>query len=319
MIFLSSGVLTTVQDFGILNLRSDGIGTSGVMDKTSMRLLNVLLNNPENCEVLEMHYPAPTITFEESALIALGGGDFSPKINGLDLDCWKMHLVKPGDMLTFGRKVTGARMYLAVKGGFKLQATLAAKSTSSLLSFGGKRIQKGDRIDLNLLNGSLFKAVEKFKISPHTVCGSLRPCLSAEQELRVIPNDSLDGLDSESLTKIFGQEFIISANSNRMGYRLEGEKIEVDGLTEQISSSVAFGTIQLLHDGSIVVLMADHQTTGGYPRLGQVISVDLPILAQLSIGQHISFKEVSISVAEEVYLKQEKEIKKLKTSVSLYK
>lgn len=289
------------------------------MDKTSMRLLNILLNNPENGEVLEMHYPAPTIAFNESALIALGGGDFSPKINGKGVDCWKMHLVMPGDMLTFGHRVAGARMYLAVKGGFKHKPVLGSKSTSVAMSFGGKRIKKGDSLSLNLLNGSLYSAVQKFKISPHTVCSSLRPSLSGEQEIRILTNDSIDGLDHDSLDKIFSQEFIISANSNRMGYRLEGERIEISGIGEQISSAVAFGTIQLLHDGSLAVLMADHQTTGGYPRLAQVISVDLPILAQLNVGQHVKFREISLEVAEQVYLKQEKEIKKLKTSVALYK
>lgn len=312
-------MFTTVQDGGFVKLRAEGIGTSGAMDRTTMRLLNILLENEEECEVLEMHYPAPTISFQENVLIALGGADFSPKLNGQSIDSWKMHLVKSGDMLTFGHRVAGARMYLAVKGGFDLKPALGSKSTSTLLSFAGKRIEKGDVLNPYLLNGSFYAAAEKFKVSPHTVCGSLRPCLKNNQEIRIITNNSLDGLDHESLEKIFSQEFIISANSNRMGYRLEGEKIEVKGLGEQISSAVAFGTIQLLHDGSITVLMADHQTTGGYPMLGQVISVDLPILAQLNVGQHLKFREVSVLVAEEVYLKQEKEIKKLKTSVSLYK
>lgn len=310
-------MLTTIQDNGFVNQRSKGIGTSGVMDKTSMRLLNILLDNSEQTEVLEMHYPGPTIKFEEHGLITLGGGDFSPKLNGSNVDSWRIQKVKPGDMLTFGKRICGARMYLAVKGGFCKKPVLGSKSTSLVHTLGGSRIAKGDVLDLNLVNGSFYNAVQKFKISPKTVCGSMRPPLTEEQEIRFIANTSIEGLDQKSIDKIFSQPFIISGSSNRMGYRLEGEKIDLSNIQEQISSAVAFGTIQLLNDGSLVILMADHQTTGGYPRLGQVITVDLPILAQLNVGQHIKLREISVEVAESVFLKQEKEIKKFKASVSM--
>lgn len=318
MVFLTSGVLTTIQDGGFSGLRSEGLGPSGAMDQTSLRLLNILLNNKEKTEVLEMHYPAPTILFEESALIAIGGGDFSPKINGKEVDPWKIVEVNTGDTLSFGQRKAGSRAYLAVKGGFALQGDLGSKSSSMVHAIGSKKIHKGDRIRLHLLNGSLFNATEKVKVSPHVVCQSLRPHLNENQEIRVVANHSLEGLDQDSIDKIFSKTFIVSHHSNRMGYRLEGDSIKLPKLGEQVSSSVVFGTIQLLPDGQIVILMADHQTTGGYPRLGQVISVDLPVLAQIHIGQHITFREITQEVAESVFLKQEKEIKKFKTSVAMH-
>ncbi|WP_157687457.1 5-oxoprolinase subunit C family protein [Jiulongibacter sediminis] len=318
MIFLKSGILTTVQDLGRFGHQAKGVNPTGAMDHISMRLINILLGNDENEAVIEFHYPTPTITFEEHAIFSIGGADFSPSLNRKPVANWKIHTAAPGDMLTFGKKQKGERAYLSVKGGFKLPKVLGSSSTNLRAGFGGLKIIKGMSLDLNLKNGTLFEASKKIALAPKTVNVALRPYIKNEQEIRIIGGAELDSLDQDSRNKIFGQRFIVSGHSDRMGYRLEGDCINRNSESEIISSSVAFGTIQLLPDGQLVILMADHQTTGGYPKIGNVISTDLPFLAQLSVGQHITFREISIDVAEKIVLKQEKEIKKFKASVKLY-
>ncbi len=310
--------MTTIQDLGRSGFQERAINPGGSMDNLTPRLLNILLGNEDSLATLEIHYPTPVILFEESAIISMGGADFSAKINGKDVDSWKAFPVKTGDTLSFGSKKLGERCYLAVKGGLDVDPVLGSSSTNIQAGFGGRHIQKGDRLNTRLRNGSFFAAVEKLKISPRTVNGKLRPAFESRQELRVIAGKEIDTLDEESRNRIFSQQFIVSAHCNRMGYRLEGDSVNSRNYGEILSSSVDFGTIQLLPDGQVLILMADHQTTGGYPKIGNVIAVDLPILAQLSVGQHIHFREISIETAENVYLKQEREIRKFKAAMSLY-
>ena len=295
-----------------------GVNPSGAMDTLSVRLINILLDNPEEEAVIEFHYPTPTLVFEEHAIFAIGGAEFNASLNSKPLDNWKMYTATPGDMLTFGKKHAGERAYLAVKGGFRIPEVLGSKSTNLKAGFGGLKIEKGDKLELNLRNGMLYQAAQKLSLSPKRVNVGLRPAYQDAREIRIIGGEDLDGLDKASRDKIFNQRFIISSRSDRMGYRLEGDCLKLEDGGDRISSSVAFGTIQLLPDGQLIILMAEHQTTGGYPKLGHVIAVDLPVLAQLSVGQHICFREVSIETAEQVFLKQEREIQKFKTSIHLY-
>lgn len=318
MIFLKSGILTSIQDLGRSGNRRLGVNPSGAMDTLSMRLINILLDNNENEAVIEFHYPAPAITFEEHAIFAIGGADFNPTLNRKSLDNWKIHTATPGDMLSFGRKLNGERAYLAVKGGFKLPDVLGSKSTNLKAGFGGKKIEKGDYLEPNLRNGSLYHAAQKLSVSPKRVNVNMQPVFGELKEIRIVAGVDFEELDKPSRDKIFNQRFIISSHSDRMGYRLEGDSLNLGDSNDRISSSVAFGTIQLLPDGQLIILMADHQTVGGYPKIGHVIGVDLPVLAQLSVGQHISFREVSTEVAESVFIKQEKAIQRFKTSIHMY-
>lgn len=315
MIFLKSGILTTLQDAGRTGQRDKGVNPNGSMDQLSMRLINILLNNDENEVVIEFHFPAPTIVFEEHAIFCIGGADFSPTQNQKNISNWKMIAAAPGDILNFGHKNEGERAYLAVKGGFEVEKFLGSASTNLKGGFGGKLLQKGDKIGLKLRNGMLYEAAKKLALAPKIVNVALRPQFHENQEIRIIGGEGMESLDKVSRDKIFNQRFIISSQSDRMGYRLEGDCINRGDCKEEISSSVTFGTIQLLPNGQLIILMADHQTTGGYPKLGNVIAVDLPILAQLSVGMHITFREINLEVAERVFLKLEKEIKKFKTAI----
>jgi antagonist of KipI len=276
--FLKKGILTTFQDLSRNGLRHLGVNPSGAMDKLSVRLLNILLQNDENEPVLEMHFPAAEILFEEDRLIVIGGADFMPMIDNQSITNWKVSKVKAGSILKFRKKVSGNRAYLAI-------------SKSNNQDF------------LPYLGNSFVQRVYN---------------KSKSTEIRFILRNEHQILTENSKQSLENQLFMISQNSNRMGFRLKSEPLVVEKSIELVSSAVDFGTMQLLPDGQLIVLMADHQTSGGYPRLGNVISIDLPLLAQCGANDEISFKSVSLEEAEELLILQEKEIQKLKASIRFF-
>jgi antagonist of KipI len=314
ILFLTNSLLTTVQDSGRRGFRSLGVNPNGVMDQTALRLVNILLGNNENEAVLEIHFPAPKILFEADAVISLGGADFGATIDQIEVKNWQTTFVKKGQILTFSGKIRGNRLYLGVKGGFQIDDWLQSKSTNLKAKFGGfegRKLVKDDRIPFKVQN-SKFKVQKPLKLSPYFVS----PYLHANK-VRIIAGaefDLLTPFSSEVLLKI---RFTISPDSDRMGYRLNGKPLYLMNEKELVSSAVTFGTIQLLPNGQMIVLMADHQTTGGYPRIGNVISADLPILAQLGTNDKIKFEMVSLEKAEELALKFERDLNLLKTAINL--
>lgn len=311
MLFLKSGILTTIQDLGRNGYRSAGINPNGAMDKYAVRLLNILLNNDENEGVLEIHFPAAEIFFEEECTIAIGGADFSPALNNEPIESWKRVLVSIGDRLSFARKNYGNRAYLAVFGGFKTEKWLDSVSTNLVAGI-GKKFEKGDRIEL--------KVDSQITINPKTqISQNIIPAYQNQKVIRIVSGNEHTFLDEYSKQKLQNQTFTIGFDSNRMGYRLIGEplKLTTSDSGSILSSAVDFGTIQLLPSGQLIILMADHQTTGGYPRIGHVISVDLPILAQFGANDSFKFQVVSIQEAQELLFLREEDIKKLKVGVKL--
>ncbi|MBX7171913.1 MAG: biotin-dependent carboxyltransferase family protein [Pyrinomonadaceae bacterium] len=307
---LTNSLLTTIQDLGRNGFRAFGINPNGTMDRTALRLINILLGNDENTAALEFHYPAPKILFEENAVIALGGADFGAKIENQNLKNWQTIEVKKGQILSFSEKKIGNRLYLAIKGGLAVNDWLKSKSTNLKAKqggFAGRKLEKDDRIEFKIQN-SKFKI--QLKISPHFVSDYLH-----SNRIRFIPGPEFDLLTPLSSENLLKERFLISQNSDRMGYRLDGKELHLLHEKELVSSAVTFGTMQLLPNGQIIILMADHQTTGGYPRIGNVISVDLPILAQLSANDKIRFEPISLEEAENLALKFEQGLNLLKCGI----
>lgn len=278
MKFIKKGILTTSQDLGKNGLRHLGVNPSGAMDKLAVRLLNILLQKNENEPVLEMHFSAPEILFEEDCIIVIGGADFSPMLDNQAIANWKTVFVTAGSILKFKKRFSGNRAYLAQKVVIEKQF-------------------------LPYLGNSFVRQVGN---------------LSNSVEIRFITGNEHQLLTEKSKHNIENQSFVIAQNSNRMGFRMKSEPLEVEEKLELVSSAVDFGTIQLLPDGQIIILMADHQTSGGYPRIGNIISVDLPILAQCGANDIIKLEAISIEEAEELLVLQEKEIQKLKASIRLF-
>ena len=309
-----SGLLTTVQDLGRQGFRRFGINPNGAMDKQALRLINILLGNVETEAVLEMHFPAPVLEFEEDALIALGGADFGAQINNSEIENWRQHFINKGSDLEFKKSIFGSRAYLAVKGGFKIENWLNSASTNltaNIGGFAGRALQKNDRLLFNQ------RTNYKLQITNYKISRSLIPNYQkSPAKVRVI-----GGAEFELLTAIHEQIFLmqnywVSRESDRMGFRLTGEPLFLIENQELISSATDFGTIQLLPDGQLIILMADHQTSGGYPRIAHVVSADLPILAQLGANDKIGFEMIALDKAENLTLAFEQDLNWLRIGVN---
>ncbi len=300
-----AGILTTVQDLGREGYRRFGINPNGVMDQSAARLISILLGNEEGEGVLEMHFPAPQIVFEANAVFAIGGGDFEPQLDGEPVENWRRYSARKNSVLKFAGKGLGNRSYLAVRSGFKIVEWLASSSTNiaaNIGGFNGRKLEMGDRI--------AFKAKvkrQKAKVN----CGisnSLIPMYSRFPTVRIMAGAEFDRLGEKNRDLLLDQEFVISNSSNRMGFRLSGNPISLSKPLEMISAAANFGTVQLLPDGQLIVLMADGQTAGGYPRIAHVISHDLPLLAQLGANDKVVFHLIDNEEAENLALKFEREL-----------
>lgn len=310
--FLGNGLLTTLQDLGRSGYRRFGINPNGAMDKKAVRLVNILLGNNENEAVLEIHFPAPKILFQTSTVFALGGANFGAEIDKTKIGNWRPVFVKADSVLSFPEKISGNRIYLAVKGGFKIEKWLGSASTNLTANIGGfhgRAIKKDDQIFYTSKSEMLNV---KF---PFSIANNLLPRYSNHPTVRVVAGAEFEDLIKRSKENFFAQYFKIKSESNRMGFRLAGENLTLKKNPELVSAAVDFGTIQLLPNGQLIILMADHQTTGGYPRLAHVVAEDLPLAAQLGANDSINFKLISIEEAENLQIETERELNLLRTAV----
>jgi len=302
---IKKGLLDTIQDKGRYGYQQLGINPGGVMDIISMRLVNALVGNDENEAVIEMHWPAPIIQFEKDTCFAISGADvvaYVDKVTAVPIN--RTVLVKAGSQLSFQRKISGARIYLAVQHGFSLKPWLNSNSTHIELNHGGQHLTTGSVID--------YKKISSRTIQTTKICSwYVRSPVDMNDNCIYFTTGKEWSLLNEEMKDHFKQNsYQIDNNSNRMGYRLTGEPVFLKKPTELISTAVTKGTIQLLPNGQPLILMADHQTTGGYPRIGHVISADIPKLAQLTPGDCIQFKEITLEEAHkrlnelDLYLKQ---------------
>ena len=296
--FLSDGLLTTLQDLGRRDFRAFGVNPNGAMDKRAARLLNVLLGNRESEAVLEMHFPAAAIKFEQAAQIALGGADFGAKLNQTSIENWRIINVESGDALSFTQPKTGARLYLAARGGFVADSWLNSCSTNLLAQIGGfhgRAIRKNDCLKFKSQTSNL-----KFQTANYKISTDLLPRYSSAPTIRVTPGAEWNQLDEPSQTTFLRESFALDSQSNRMGFRLRGANLSLRERLELVSSAVDFGTIQLFPNGQLAILMADHQTTGGYPRIAHVAHIDLPLAAQLNTNDKLRFEMIPLKTAEDL-------------------
>lgn len=310
-----AGIHTTIQDLGRLGHRRDGINVGGAMDRTAARLANILVGNLDSEAVLEMHFPAGGYLFEADTIFALGGAEFAASLNREPLRNWQLTFAAAGSELRYTAKQKGNWAYLAVAGGFETDAWLGSSSTNLTAKVGGfqgRSILKDDRIKFRCKAGEQLKA----RLS---VSRSLIPVYSIFPTVRLVAGGEFGLLSNESRERLLSEGFKVSNDSNRMGYRLSGEASYLSEPLELVSSAVAYGTIQLLPDGQMIVLMADHQTSGGYPRIGHVITQDLPVLAQLGPGDKVGFELVSMELAERELIRYERELSMLTVGVRLAK
>lgn len=306
LLVLKPGLLDSIQDRGRFGYAHLGINPSGAMDPAALAVANLLAGNDTGEAALEMHFPAPVLRVESDALFALAGADFDARLNGLSVPVHTPLVVAGSSVLEFRKPVSGARCYLAVAGGFDLAPWLDSCSTHLAVQAGGfkgRALQAGDilpfrrQADLTAVLQGKSGLVLPWRAN---VAG-LYPSGDA---LRFCPGPEYDFLSSESKKWLETARWKIARQSDRMGYRTEGVALDLTEPLELVSAAVVTGTLQLLPNGHFIILMADSQTTGGYPRVGHIISADLPKLAQMGAGTPFCLQQVSLETAMEAKYRQ---------------
>lgn len=305
--------MDSFQDEGRFGFQHMGINPSGAMDLAAMRIANAVVGNEEGEAVLEMTFPASQMVFKSSAIIALTGADFTATLNKKPVKLNAAIFVPAGSELTFTKASRGVFCYLGIRGGFRLTSWLGSNSTGLKVKAGGlgRTLKKGDVIDFK----AGLSSQSGLKISGWSVDTS--DIYSQQERIRCIPGNEFEWIAKASQKKLIKDFFSVTAGSDRMGYNLKGPELKVKTKQQLISTAATWGTVQLLPQGSLIVLMADHQTTGGYPRAAQIISADRSVLAQSSPGRKFRFELVDLATAEDLLLQQRKTLNQIRLSCAL--
>lgn len=303
---LKPGILCSLQDLGRAGYRAIGIPVSGAMDSAYHSLANWLVGNDENEATIEFAYHGAVIEFSDSTEIAICGSGSKIFANGNEIDFGKSYFIPKNTLLKFHPSSAGTWSYLAVKGGFKTKKILASKSVYAKAGI-GKTFQQNEIADCNSSFKNYKNEISILNSLPENIL------LENKSAVRIIPGNEFHLLKNESQRQIFNKEFQINISSDRMGYRLKGENLFLENKIEMLSAAVMPGTIQLMPDGQLIVLMKDAQTTGGYPRIGKIIEQDISIFAQKRAGEKIYFHQISIKEAEDLFFERKKFLQQLKT------
>jgi len=324
-----AGLHTTVQDLGRPEHQRDGVPAGGAMDRSALRVANALVGNDDGAAALEATLIGPSIAFDGPALIALAGGDLEPTIDGEPVPLWRAIHVPDGAALRFGRPMLGCRTYVAIAGGIDVPLVFGSRSTYPRGGFGGhegRALRAGDVLatcEPPALSRCIGRGVcrgtdgTRLAIASWSAGRTLRMRYSSEPVVRLIPGTHTELLAAPSRTRLFSASFTVSSSSDRMGYRLDGVALPLRNPVELLSEAVTFGTVQLPPDGRPIVLMADRQTTGGYPRIGEVASGDLPLVAQLKPGDRLRFRPVTVEEAQQLYLAHEDDLAQARAAIAL--
>lgn len=281
--FLKAGLQTTIQDLGRQGVQDLGIPINGAMDKASAQLANQLVGNDANSPVLEITLLGPKIQFEGPCQIAITGANLSVEINGNTIPLFITINIDHGDVLSFGKPITGCRAYLAINGKWDIQSWLGSYSASAT--------NTGQTTPDSIIVKDQILEIIRGKEQPIiAISESERPSLSIEAPIKVYPGPEFEAFSNVEKQSFFGDSFTVGQDSNRMGYRLKEALSSYTKKEEVISSGVIPGTIQITNSGQPIVLMADAQTTGGYPRIANVSSTDLDRLAQFKPGDKVRFE-----------------------------
>jgi biotin-dependent carboxylase-like uncharacterized protein len=297
---LRPGLLSTIQDRGRHGLQHVGLCPGGAMDPVALALANALVGNARDEAALEITVIGPEIEFEEDSLVAVCGAEFKGSFPHN-----RPVLAPAGSRYNVGRAVRGARAYLAVAGGFAVEPVLGSRSTFLPGRFGGlqgRALRHGDVLLLrDPASSEIFKKLKSKKDG--SVRWSAPPLTLPDREpvlLHVLEGQHFGSFEPAAQRAFFEAVWRISPDSNRMGFRLEGPVLARAESDEVLSGPTCLGTVQVPANGVPIVLMADHQTTGGYPRIAEIASADVPRLAQLAPGGTVHFARCDLGMAAEL-------------------
>jgi antagonist of KipI len=280
---IKPGMLTTVQDLGRWGFQAQGVPVAGPMDPVSHRLANALVGNGGDAALLEVTLLGPELEFDDERLVAIAGADFELSLDGRPAPSRAPFIVSAGSRLRFGARQAGARAYLAVSGGIAVPPVLGSRATHVLSGMGGvdgRALVAGDRLPLGVRSrfsrAALPLTARESRSDPHTT-------------VRVLPGPQTEYFAPDALDVLQSAPYVIAQNSDRMGFRLEGPRLTHSRGADIVSDATPLGVLQVPASGQPILLMADRQTTGGYPKIATVIAADLPIAGQLAPADTIRF------------------------------
>ena len=274
------------------------------MDAYSTRIANKLCGNDANAPVIEMTMLGITAKFTEEHIFAISGGRFDISLNNKPIRTNKAYSAKAGDVLSIKTAKQGLRCYLAVAGGFDVPLFMGSASTNLKINVGGfdgRKLKAGDTIKVG--KASKLKNIEKRELAENTYDRIVT--------IRVVLGPQEDMFSENDLALFSNQRYTVTSDFDRMGIRLWGIALRGKEKLEIISDAITFGSIQITNSGMPIILMADHQTTGGYAKIATVISADLPKLAQVKSNDKINFEIIDVDTAEKIANKQKKYIDRL--------
>ena len=287
------------------------MSVSGVMDTRAASLANILVGNDTNEAVIEITMMGPTMKFTEDEIIAVTGGDLGAKIDGKPVERYRAVLVKAGQTLSFMGMYGGSRAYIAFAGGLDIPVVMGSRSTnlkSKVGGYEGRKLGTGDEIAFRAPASWLPHMAERVYGLPSYG--------AKEWTLRVVMGPQDDCFTDKGINTFLNSTYTISNEYDRMGCRMEGDVIEHKNGGDIITDGISFGAVQVPSHGNPIVMMADHQTTGGYTKIACVISVDLPELAQCMPGHTVRFKKIGIEEAQELYCQWRDYLKQLEKELN---
>lgn len=314
---LRPGPLTTVQDLGRLGHLGDGVSVGGALDPQAARIANLLARNAESTALLEITLGNAAFEFEDDRVLAWCGAKCQAEIGGEQVPPGHAIEVRGGEQLTIGPAKLGCRFWLAISGGIEVTTILGSRSTDlrgGFGGFGGRSLRAGDELPLGKSNHRSPSAIRVSSWSAPTEwsqTATINPCL------RVVRGAEWDEFTADSQAAFLRGSFHVSHQSDRMGSRLEGAILSRHLPNERLSEPVAPGTIQVANDGGPIILLGDCQTIGGYPKIAHVITVDLPLAAQLRPGDSVYFREVSAAQAMFFFRMRELDFKRFRVGLQL--
>lgn len=286
---LFPGPLSTVQDAGRFGYLKSGIGTSGVMDREAYETANRLLQNTAGEAVIEATLLGPALFSDSDCVCCITGADMAPRLDGQSVPMYRPFLIRAGQTLSLSAAVNGCRSYLAFAGGIDVPLVLGSRSTNLKCRLGGyqgRALQKDDVLSLGPATADVSALLQN---------KAPKPFFSSSVTVRVIEGPQAEYFTKRGKQTFYGCPYVVSPESDRMGYRLEGPAVESENGVDIVSDGIALGAVQIPPSGKPIILLSDRQTTGGYAKIATVISKDIPRLAQLKPGDQVLFEKTDLS------------------------
>jgi biotin-dependent carboxylase-like uncharacterized protein len=333
---IRAGVLTSVQDLGRRGYRHLGVSSGGALDALSLEIGNRIVGNRPDAAGIEVTFGPTVLRFKHATRVAITGTDFGATLDDKPVYSWWSLPVRAGQELTLRAAKRGMRCYVAIAGGIDVLPMLGSRSTDLAACFGGlggRALRDGDRLPVGVPQphkGIAFSPEEPaFGVKAPAWCkfvlvdepvrrGRHSPGLAWAVPIRVLRGPEYDSFSDAAQESVWNEEWTITPNSNRMGFRLAGTALERREKIELLSHAVLPGTIQVPPNGQPIILMGDAQTTGGYPKIGAVIRADLWKLAQVKLNGGVRFIETSVEEARHALADERQYVSQVETAIAMH-